>query len=77
MGAGSLVSRKDPLLGTLWTGSGRVVGSMGPRFASGGRFSSSVPGGCTGSYSSVASFPASFNTILLPPGCDGRKDVTS
>lgn len=29
-----------------------------------------------GSYSSVASFPASFRMILEPPGCSARKSVT-
>jgi hypothetical protein len=33
----------------LFTGEGSVFGSMGPRFASFGRLSSSVPGGWTGS----------------------------
>ena len=27
-------------------------------------------------HSSVASLPDSFKMILLPPGCEGRNDVT-
>ena len=58
-------------------GSGRVEASMGPSRHDSGRFSSSVPGGCIGSYSSVASLPASLSMMEEPPGCSGRKDVTS
>lgn len=54
-----------------------VSGLTVPSFALGGRFSSNVPGGCTGSYSSVASLPASCKIIFEPPGCEGRKSVTS
>jgi hypothetical protein len=43
-GAGSAPASDDP----AWTSEGNVFGSMGPRFASAGRLSSSVPGGWTG-----------------------------
>lgn len=55
---------------------GRVSGLTVPRKASGLRFSSRVPGGWIGSYSSVASLPASLRMILEPPGWSGRKSVT-
>lgn len=55
---------------------GRVDSSMLPKQAEASRFSSSVPGGWTGSYASVASLPASWRMILEPPGCSERKDVT-
>lgn len=48
-----------------------------PSLASGLRFSSIVPGGWIGSYSSVASLPASLRMIFAPPGCSERKSVTS
>lgn len=50
----------------------RVDGSMGPRIWEGLRVSSSVPGGWIGSYSEVASRPASFRIILEPPGWESR-----
>jgi len=56
---------------------GSVLGSTIPRHCSGLRDSSRVPGGCIGSYSSVASVPASCRMILEPPGCEGMKEVTS
>lgn len=55
----------------------RLSADTVPRHASGLRFSSSVPGGWTGSYSSVASWPARERMIFEPPGCSGRKSVTS
>lgn len=54
-----------------------VSGSSWPRRQEGERLSSSVPGGWMGSYSSVASLPASWRIILDPPGWEGRKEVTS
>ena len=55
----------------------RLSGSTLPSLAAGLRFSSSVPGGWIGSYSSVASRPASLRMMLEPPGWLGRKSVTS
>lgn len=48
---------------------GIVVLSTGPRRADLGSCSSSVPGGCTGSYSSVASCPLQHvrSNIRRPP----------
>lgn len=57
-------------------GLGRVSGSMVPSLAEGLRFSSNVPGGWMGSYSSVASLPESWRMILEPPGWEGRNSVT-
>jgi hypothetical protein len=56
---------------------GRVEVSILPSFLEGSRFSSSVPGGWIGSYSSVASLPASLRMIFEPPGWEERKSVTS
>jgi hypothetical protein len=56
---------------------GSVEASIVPRHDDAGRDSSSVPGGCIGSYSSVASVPESWSIIFEPPGWDGRKEVTS
>ena len=56
---------------------GRVSGLTVPSLALGFKFSSRVPGGCMGSYSSVASVPASWRIILEPPGWWGIKSVTS
>ena len=50
---------------------------MGPRLHDGERLFSSVPGGCMGSYSEVASCPASLRMMLEPPGWEGRNSVTS
>ena len=55
---------------------GSVDLSISPRSAEEWRESSSVPGGWTGSYSEVASWPASWRMIFEPPGWEGRKDVT-
>ena len=52
-GGGEDWSAVGPTFVAPWTGSERVVGSMGPSRASGGRFSSIVPGGWTGSSSNV------------------------
>lgn len=43
--------------------------SSSPRHLSFGRLSSSVPGGCIGSYAAVASCPPYFRMTLAPPGC--------
>ena len=59
-----------------FSGAGSVALSIAPRLAEEEREDSSVPGGWTGSYSEVASLPASLRIILEPPGCEGRKDVT-
>lgn len=56
---------------------GNVATSIVPRHAEAGRDSSRVPGGCTGSYSSVASVPESLSMIFEPPGCSDRNEVTS
>lgn len=42
---------------------GIVEGSTEPRSADSGSWSSSVPGGCTGSYSSVASCPLEVSSV--------------
>ena len=55
---------------------GREEVSMEPSLADFGRYCSRVPGGWTGSYSSVASFPANERIALPPPGWVGRKEVT-
>lgn len=52
-----------------------VRGSRGPRICAGARVSSRVPGGWIGSYSEVASVPASFKMIFAPPGCESRKSA--
>jgi hypothetical protein len=44
-GGGEDWSGDGPTSGALWTGLGSVLGSTGPSRASGGRFSSMVPGG--------------------------------
>lgn len=59
--------------GFVEEGEARVEGSMGPRICEGVRFSSRVPGGWMGSYSEVASWPASFKMIFEPPGWESRK----
>lgn len=52
-----------------------VEGSIGPSIWAGLSVSSSVPGGWMGSYSEVASVPASFRMIFEPPGCSSRKSA--
>lgn len=54
-----------------------VDGSTGPRICDFSKDSSRVPGGCMGSYSSVASCPARDRMAFVPPGWEERKSVTS
>lgn len=74
MGGGPWSSSEDCC--AFAVGLGRVSGSTVPRKASGLRLSSKVPGGWMGSYSSVASVPASLRMTLTPPGWLDMKSVT-
>lgn len=75
MGGGPWSSSEDCSCASA-VGLGRVSGSTVPKRAAGLRLSSNVPGGWMGSYSSVASVPASLRMTLTPPGWLDMKSVT-
>jgi len=71
---GGVLEDVDPLVGSDCSrGLGMVEGSIAPRICGLERVSSRSPGGWIGSYSSVASLPASWRITLAPPGWESIK----